>query len=284
MAQPNNADHCVLIWLQILFADPKKKNTAYSLCIAEDLSSFGYFQRGTVREHLTFASRTASSRCEKGSRVTINLNQTSHMLHLYKRTDGLTCVVITDQQYPSNIVQSSIISKLLQQFSDQYTITNMNIQSDMQLKFNYINQLLADYSKMNVQKMNKLQNTTEYKQNLDEIKHIMHQNLDDILCRGETLDNLIAKSDDIGCVSKSFHSKAKKTNQITNIISIDSQLAEISNMMSSLSTMVASQQHVITNCSADIDYVSSNSAQTIGFSVGGSNDINNFRKCIENNI
>jgi len=48
---------------------------------------------------------------------------------------------------------------------------------------------------------------------LDDVKEIMHKNIEEVLRRGETLDHLVLKSEDIGEVSKMFHQKAKKNNQ-----------------------------------------------------------------------
>ena len=41
----------------------------------------------------------------------------------------------------------------------------------------------------------------------------MHQNLNDILKRGETLDTLMARSKDLSAVSVDFYKKAKKQNK-----------------------------------------------------------------------
>eukprot|EP01084_Bolivina_argentea_P247595 414204_1 len=92
---------------------------AYSMTVSEDLSSFGYFQRSSVREHLMFASRTSAERCEKGSRVTISLKEVPYTLHVYRRVDGLTGVAVTDQNYPERVAQT-LISKLLGQFEKKY--------------------------------------------------------------------------------------------------------------------------------------------------------------------
>mmetsp|Transcript_10771 Transcript_10771/g.14900 ORF Transcript_10771/g.14900 Transcript_10771/m.14900 type:complete len:106 (+) Transcript_10771:623-940(+) len=50
-------------------------------------------------------------------------------------------------------------------------------------------------------------------QTVDEIKNIMHKNIDDILKRGETLDALMEKSNDLSSTSVAFFKTAKKQNQ-----------------------------------------------------------------------
>ena len=51
---------------------------------------------------------------------------------------------------------------------------------------------------------------------LFEVKEIMHQNLNDVLKRGEDLDTLMNKSKDLSSVSVDFYKKAKKNNT-TNV-------------------------------------------------------------------
>ena len=50
-------------------------------------------------------------------------------------------------------------------------------------------------------------------QNLDEVKDIMQKNIDDVLKRGETIDSLMAKSDDLSGASVQFAKMARKNNQ-----------------------------------------------------------------------
>lgn len=47
---------------------------------------------------------------------------------------------------------------------------------------------------------------------LDETKIILHKTVDSLLERGEKLDDLVAKSDELGIQSKTFFKAAKKTN------------------------------------------------------------------------
>eukprot|EP01083_Nonionella_stella_P252908 870859_1 len=204
MAQPKQVNNHKLIWLQVLACNDKK---AHQLVTAEDLYSFGYFQRSTVREHLVFASRTTAERTPKGSRVTISLKEVPYTLHVYRRVDGLTGVAITDQAYSERVAQT-LVTKLSSGFEKKFGNQWKKVNRDESFNYPQIKALLLEYANPNqADKMLAVQ------QNLDQIKHIMHKNIEDILERGETLDNLLQKSDDIGEVSKMFHSKAKKNNQ-----------------------------------------------------------------------
>lgn len=58
----------------------------YLFGLAADLSNFGFFQRGSVKEMLTFVSRTVSKRTLVGQRQTVQNEE--YYCHAYNR-DGL---------------------------------------------------------------------------------------------------------------------------------------------------------------------------------------------------
>ena len=66
--------------------------------------------------------------------------------------------------------------------------------------------------------LSKYQNPTEadaltkLQMDLDETKIILHGTIESVLQRGEKLDDLVAKSEDLGLQSKTFYKTAKKTN------------------------------------------------------------------------
>ena len=78
-----------------------------------DLSTFGFFQRGTVREMLTFVSRTAAQRTLPGQRQTVQHEE--YFCNIQNR-DGLVGVVFVDSGYPSRAA-FGILAKVLDDFS-----------------------------------------------------------------------------------------------------------------------------------------------------------------------
>jgi len=76
----------------------------------------------------------------------------------------------------------------------------------------------APYTKLD-QYLAKFQNPkeadamTKIQNDLDETKIILHNTITGILQRGEKLDNLVAKSEDLSMQSKVFYKTARKTNQ-----------------------------------------------------------------------
>lgn len=51
---------------------------------------------------------------------------------------------------------------------------------------------------------------------LDETKIILRNTIEQVLVRGEKLDDLVSKSEDLSAQSKAFYKTAKKTNSCCN--------------------------------------------------------------------
>ena len=65
---------------------------------AEDVNEFGYFQRGSVKEMLTFISRTIVKRTQPGQRQSVEQDQ--YLVHVTNRS-GLVAIAVMDKEYPS---------------------------------------------------------------------------------------------------------------------------------------------------------------------------------------
>jgi synaptobrevin homolog YKT6 len=67
--------------ISIINAPPYKPST--SLSSVSDLSSFSFYQRGSVQEFMTFFSKTVADRTKQGQRQSIQEN--SYTAHVYNR-------------------------------------------------------------------------------------------------------------------------------------------------------------------------------------------------------
>lgn len=59
---------------------------------------------------------------------------------------------------------------------------------------------------------------TKLQADIDETKIILHSTITALLTRGEKLDDLVAKSEDLSAQSKVFYKTARKTNQCCHLI------------------------------------------------------------------
>jgi synaptobrevin family protein YKT6 len=183
----------------------------YILSFASDLSSFGFFQRSSVKEFLIFTTRTVSRKTSVGQRQTVQ--QDEYFCHAYNR-DGLVGIAFADREYPVR-AGFSVVNKVLDDFesrhggdrwrgalSDTFTEEDPELQGALQ---RYQDPLQAD-------KLTKIQ------QDLDETKIILHKTIESVLDRGEKLDNLVDKSNDLSMASQMFYKQARKTNSCCNFM------------------------------------------------------------------
>src|SRR6266545_3105714 len=99
---------------------------------ATDLSSFSFYQRGSISEFLTFFTKTVAERTQPGQRQSVE--EQNNIAHVYNRGGpeqlagkSIPCcgfcelkhppaVVITDKEYPVRPA-FSLLSKLLDEFT-----------------------------------------------------------------------------------------------------------------------------------------------------------------------
>eukprot|EP00527_Entomoneis_sp_CCMP2396_P009436 CAMPEP_0198138944 /NCGR_PEP_ID=MMETSP1443-20131203/2302_1 /TAXON_ID=186043 /ORGANISM="Entomoneis sp., Strain CCMP2396" /LENGTH=201 /DNA_ID=CAMNT_0043800901 /DNA_START=149 /DNA_END=754 /DNA_ORIENTATION=+ len=180
-------------------------NEPLPMSIHNDLSSFGYFQRPSVKEMLLFLTKTFLKRTEPGQRQSVE--HEGYVVHCYVRTDGLAGTVTTDTEYPARVA-FVMLGQVLDEFTQQYgsdiwtacaTPESLPLEKGEEYVNKYQNPAEAD-------KVTKIQN------DLDETTSILHKTIDSVLERGVKLDNLVDKSNDLSAQSKMFYKQAKKTN------------------------------------------------------------------------
>lgn len=67
--------------LSIILSPPGQSST--TLSTADDLSSFSFYQRGSVKEFITFFSKTIAERTPQGQRSSVQEN--TYTAHVYNR-------------------------------------------------------------------------------------------------------------------------------------------------------------------------------------------------------
>eukprot|EP00465_Bigelowiella_longifila_P015710 CAMPEP_0185260474 /NCGR_PEP_ID=MMETSP1359-20130426/9063_1 /TAXON_ID=552665 /ORGANISM="Bigelowiella longifila, Strain CCMP242" /LENGTH=161 /DNA_ID=CAMNT_0027846743 /DNA_START=32 /DNA_END=517 /DNA_ORIENTATION=+ len=82
------------------------------ITLAEDLSSFGWFTRGAIQEHIRFGFRTVCGRTDFGLRQTVKMEKFDYVVHAHVRNDGLCGIAITDEEYPAQAIFGGISQML----------------------------------------------------------------------------------------------------------------------------------------------------------------------------
>ena len=84
-----------LFSLFVLYKPPGGQ--AKILKCATDLTSFGFFQRGSVEEFMKFTSKIIVERTERSARSSVK--EQEYFAHVYLRDENLAGVIFSDQEY-----------------------------------------------------------------------------------------------------------------------------------------------------------------------------------------
>lgn len=120
--------------------------------------------------------------------------------------EGLAGVAIVDSEYPMR-VSYDLASKIVAQTS-MTTKDWSSANEDKADEPEYLTKLLTEY-----QDPKTADKIMLIQKNLDDLKDIMHKNINDVLKRGEDLESLMERSEDLSQASVVFYKRAKKTNQ-----------------------------------------------------------------------
>jgi len=185
------------------YDDPKK--TPNLLASVYELSSFGYFQRGSVREVALFVSREVVQRSKRGERQSIT--HQGYLCHVYVHPRGIGCAALTDVEYPQRVA-FSLIQQAVESFLKDYELTFEVHTTDQDLRVPGLEALIQKY-----QDPQKADPVMKIQKDLEETKQILVKSIDQVLERGEKLETLAAKSNDLSFQSKAFMTNAEKMNK-----------------------------------------------------------------------
>lgn len=184
------------------------KDGPVMLSSAAELSSFGYFQRGSVKEMFVFFSRTFAKNATPSSRSSVK--QEAYLCHVYSSPAGITAVCFADEEYPSRVA-FGYLSKLCESFS-QTTQGKLSSSTDD-------NCMDASFQTTHMKLLTQFQDPAQADQlakienELEQTKVVLHETIEAALERGQKIEDLVNKSQDLSGSSKMFFKTAKKQNQ-----------------------------------------------------------------------
>ncbi|CAK5274234.1 unnamed protein product [Mycena citricolor] len=172
------------------------------LASASDLSSFSFFQRGSIAEFMPFFSKTVAERTPQGQRQSVQEN--NYTAHVYNRggPEELAAVIITDQEYPVRPA-FSLLAKVLDDFVAK--IPKGSWDDPAKISFPELESYLSKY-----QDPRQADTIMRVQAELDETKIVLHKTIESVLQRGEKLDTLVDRSNHLSAQSKMFYKTAKK--------------------------------------------------------------------------
>jgi synaptobrevin family protein YKT6 len=173
------------------------------LSAAYDTSDVSFFQKSSVEDFCRFLAVTFAERVPRNCRH--SLQEDNRMGHLFTDQRGYSCVVIADREYPARVA-FDLISKCLAIIDVKNSEESLiNVEA-------HIKKAIVEY-----QTPQNIDSILRVQKDLEETKVILHQTISSLLVRGEKLDDLVAKSDQLGVQSKVFFKTAKKTNSCCTV-------------------------------------------------------------------
>ncbi|KAF2815400.1 synaptobrevin [Mytilinidion resinicola] len=186
-------------------------------CGATFLKSYAYFSQSTVGQFMTFTADCAVKTAKivhpndpvERSVVEEKDPKYNVFLHWNRSGDngGFVAVLIADDEYPQRVAHQ-LLNKVAEEFIVKHPKrTWEHATSNTTLPFPELNTYIVDW-----QKPEKADAITRIQKELDETKIVLHQTIESVLERGQRIDELVAKSDNLSAQSKLFFKTAKNQN------------------------------------------------------------------------
>lgn len=180
-----------------------EERPAVELASETDLSNFSRFTRGTYQEGMRFGIMTIVERTKPGQRQ--DVEEQTFTCHAYGRTEGVCGVIVTDQEYPK-LVAHQLLSKIVDEFLTKHPVATFR-DSNAKVPFPELKEYIVKY-----QDPQQADSIMKIQKELDETKIILHKTIETVLERGENINKLMDKSNELSTTSLAFAKKAKQQN------------------------------------------------------------------------
>ena len=203
--QRRNKKQMKLFAISILRVDPNSAGEPVVASSAADVSDFGFLQRGAAREFLVFLARTVAKRVPPMSRLQVN--EQGNSLYCQSFAGGRLAVCVTcDKEYNSRVA-FNLASQVGEKFTAEFRGRWETVDKDNMLAWPELELLLKKYQDpAQADQIMKIQG------DINSTKTNMVDAIDQVLARGEKIDDLVVRSQDLSDSSKVFYNTAKKTN------------------------------------------------------------------------
>mmetsp|Transcript_21345 Transcript_21345/g.52643 ORF Transcript_21345/g.52643 Transcript_21345/m.52643 type:complete len:264 (+) Transcript_21345:103-894(+) len=262
----------VKLMFSAIYTQPPVGQDPVMLTVASDMTSFGYFQRGSVLEMCTFFGRqfakaaqpgTRSSVKHEGERLASGRTSTSlgaataaglmlqwlesrgflcadgairghtdarfttlrtsclsrvprvadFFCYVYSTPHGFNAVCFADHDYPSRVA-FGYLAQVSEQFVKVHAVPTNPEENCFTAAFKGEHDaLLAKF-----QDPASADQLTSIMRQLDETKLVLHETIEAAIDRGQKLDTLVEKSNELSGSSKMFYKTARKQNQCCKLM------------------------------------------------------------------
>lgn len=169
---------------------------------AKDFNDVGWMYRKNCIEVSDFSSKQLAT--SQNPQINVTAEEKDFLFHAHRK--GTACaIIVATKDYPSRVAFS-----ILREIMTEYDKCGGNFPNG---KCQTIQRGIIDY-----QDPTKADKLAQIQSNLDQTRDIMVMNLEKAIGRGESLDQLAQKSEEISNQSKLFVREASKLNRCCSII------------------------------------------------------------------
>lgn len=184
----------------------KTNNKAIILSGAFYLENLYFYQKSSMKELCNFISRQAISLSNKVGFTNIQHNGL-YVVTLMKSSGIVICAVMDNDKYPIRVMHR-LLNGILNDYTHDFPEIWKNSSIDYSIDWDKFYKKIVKY-----QDPREADKLYSIRCNLDETKEIMYQNIENILARGEQIDDLVQRSSDLSKTSKQFYKTTKKMNR-----------------------------------------------------------------------
>eukprot|EP00475_Leptophrys_vorax_P023026 TRINITY_DN3137_c0_g1_i3.p1 TRINITY_DN3137_c0_g1~~TRINITY_DN3137_c0_g1_i3.p1 ORF type:complete len:154 (-),score=43.87 TRINITY_DN3137_c0_g1_i3:57-518(-) len=139
------------------------------------------------------------------------VNHESYSIHCFALSNGLAGVACSDQEYPDRAAHN-LVNTMLESFQERKDDWSDETR-DFQISWAWLRSALQRY-----QAPDEADKLAQIDQEIAATKKILYKTIDAAITRGEKLEDLMMKSEDISDRSKVFLKEAKKANKCCVIL------------------------------------------------------------------
>lgn len=173
------------------------------------LNYISVMKRYFAKDPLNFAARTTVSKLKNGETVKVTIPDVDNaVLYAHVNQEGLCTVIITDTAYPESAAKKVLLT--VQRTFCEYYSTDIfkNYEADQTMKFPELDEMIQKY-----QDPKEADKLIKIESELNEIQGMLTKTMEDLMDRGEKLEDLMKQSDDISNMAYNFYSKSKDANK-----------------------------------------------------------------------
>lgn len=188
-----------------------EEKAAAIVAAAHDVSSLSLVMRGSAKEIMRFSARSVAIALQPGNMIKASANnEFAYCVYGLKSSNGVSAILVANTSYAIRFANHYL--KEMLSLTMSLPPSKLNVTKDVvgpKEDGGLIN--LVPLLKK-AQRPEKNDQLSKLAKDIDEVRDMAYANLEKIVERGKSLDEVVKKSDDLSAASKMFLKEAKKTN------------------------------------------------------------------------